>query len=134
MKPSCRNSQYTSQSCKTPFGFYSELHALGSGSTQLARDHNLAALGAALHDESQNTVARSSHGQTVQQLVSEGLALSDGGETTVLDLCGIEGDAVLGELESLLDEGGEFSNPSALLAQDFLSVCGADDCSQPGQT
>lgn len=107
---------------------YSELHALGTGGSQLAAHHDLAALGTALHDESQHTVACSSHGQTVQQLVSEGLALGDGGQTTVLDLGGVQGHAVLGELESLLDQGGELANSSTLLAQDFLGVCGPDDC------
>ncbi len=108
---------------------YSELHALCSSSTQLARNNHLATLGTALHDESQHTVACSSHGQTVQQLVSERFALGDGRETAVLDLGGIEGNAVLGELESLLDERGEFADSSTLFAQDFLGVCRPDDCS-----
>jgi len=105
----------------------SELHALCTSSTQLARDNHFATLGTALHDESQHTVACSSHGQTVQQLVSERFALGDGRETAVLDLGGIEGNAVLGELESLLDEGGEFADSSTLFAQDFLGVCRSDD-------
>jgi len=105
----------------------SELHALCSSSTQLARNNHLATLGTALHDESQHTVACSSHGQTVQQLVSERFALGDGRETAVLDLGGIEGNAVLGELESLLDERGEFADSSTLFAQDFLGVCRPDD-------
>lgn len=53
--------------------------------------------------------------------------MGDGGETTVLDLGGVEGDAVLWELESLLDEGGEFANAASLLSEDFLGVSGADD-------
>ena len=36
-----------------------ELHCLGSGSTQLAGDDNLATLGARLHDESEDTVGSS---------------------------------------------------------------------------
>jgi len=58
--------------------------------------------------------------------------LCDCRETSVLDFGGIEGDAVLGELESLLDEGGEFSDSSSLLAEDFLCVCGSDDCGLSG--
>ena len=54
--------------------------------------------------------------------------MSDGRKTTVLDLGSIERDGVFGELEALLDEGGEFSYAAALLAKDFLSVRGADDC------
>jgi len=44
-----------------------------------------------------------------------------------LDLGGIEGDGVFGELESLLDEGGEFADSSSLLAENFLCVGGAND-------
>lgn len=34
-----------------------ELHRLGTGSTELARDDNLATLGAGLHDEAEDTIA-----------------------------------------------------------------------------
>lgn len=53
--------------------------------------------------------------------------MSDGGETTVLDLGGVEGNAVLWELEALLDEGGKFANAASLLSENFLSVGCADD-------
>lgn len=104
-----------------------ELHGLGTGGTELARDDDLATLGARLHDEAQDTVAGTTDGQAVEELVAEGLALGDGGQTAVLDLGGVEGDAVLGELESLLDEGGELADAATLLAEDLLSVGGADD-------
>ena len=104
-----------------------ELHGLGTGGTELAGDDDLATLGAALHDEAQDTVAGAADGETVEQLVAQGLALGDGGETAVLDLGGVEGDAVLGELEALLDEGGELADAAALLAQNLLGVGGADD-------
>jgi hypothetical protein len=104
-----------------------ELHGLGTGSTELTGDDNLATLGAGLHDEAEDTIASTSDGETVEKLVSEGLALSDGGETTVLDLGGVEGDGVLGELESLLDERGELANAAALLAENLLGVGGSDD-------
>lgn len=106
---------------------YSELHGLGTRSTQLAGNDNLATLGARLHDEAQDTVAGTAHSQAVQQLVTERFALGDGTETAVLDLGGIEGHAVLGELEALLDETGELADAAALLAEDFLGVCGTDD-------
>lgn len=35
-----------------------ELHRLGTGGAQLARDDNLASLGTGLHDEAKDTVAR----------------------------------------------------------------------------
>ena len=53
--------------------------------------------------------------------------MCDSGETTVLDLGGVEGDRVFGELEALLDERCEFTDASSLLSQDFLCVCCADD-------
>lgn len=104
-----------------------ELHALRTSGTQLSRDDNLATLSTTLHDESEDTIACSADGKTVEKLVSEGLALGDSGETTVLDLSGVEGDGVLWELESLLDEGGKFADSSTLLSENFLGVCCADD-------
>lgn len=104
-----------------------ELHGLGTGGTELAGDDNLAALGAGLHDEAQDTIAGTADGQAVEQLVAQRLALGDGRETAVLDLGGVEGDGVLGELESLLDQRGELADAAALLAEDLLGVGGADD-------
>jgi hypothetical protein len=104
-----------------------ELHGLGAGGAELAGDDDLAALGAALHDEAEDTVAGAADGEAVEELVAEGLALGDGGETAVLDLGGVEGDGVLGELEALLDEGGELADAATLLAEDLLGVGGADD-------
>ena len=106
---------------------YSELHGLGTGSAQLAGDDNLATLSTRLHDETEDTVACSADGETVEELVSEGLALGDSGETAVLDLGGVERDRVLGELEALLDQRGELADAAALLAEDILGVGGADD-------
>jgi hypothetical protein len=106
-----------------------ELHALGTSSTELSRNNNLATLRTRLHNESEDTIAGSSDSQTVKKLVSEGLALSDGRETTVLDLGGVEGDGVFGEFESLLDEGGQLADASSLLAENFLCVgCSAQAC------
>ena len=53
--------------------------------------------------------------------------MSDSGETTVLNFCGVEGDGVLRELEAFLDEGGQFADAAPLLSEDFLGVCCADD-------
>ena len=66
-------------------------------------------------------------GKTTKELVTEGLALGDGGETTVLDLLGVELKRVVGELETLLDERGELANAATLLTQDLLSVGSTDD-------
>lgn len=105
----------------------SELHGLGAGSAKLAGDDNLATLGTALHDEAENAVAGTADGQTIQELVAQRLALGDSRETAVLNLGGIEGDGVLGELKALLDETGELADAAALLAKDLLGVGGAND-------
>lgn len=104
-----------------------ELHALGAGGAQLAGNDDLATLGTALHDKTEDTIASTADGETVQQLVPERLALGDGRETAVLDLGGVEGDRVLGELETFLNEAGELANAATLLAQNLLGVCCADD-------
>jgi len=104
-----------------------KLHALGTSGTEFSRDNNLATLGTTLHDESENTIACTSNSQTVEQLVSEGLALGDGRETTVLNLSSIQAHGAFGELESLLDEGSEFADSSSLLAENFLCVGCAND-------
>lgn len=106
---------------------YSELHALGTSGPELSGNDDLATLGAGLHDEPQHTVASPSDGQTIEKLVTEGLALGDGRETTVLDLGGVERDRVLGELEALLDKRGEFADAATLLSENLLCVGGADD-------
>lgn len=106
---------------------YSELHGLGTSGPQLSGNDNLATLGTGLHDETENTVACSADGQTVQKLVTERLALSDGGQTAVLDLSGIEGDGVLGELEALLDQGGKLADAATLLTENLLGVRSTDD-------
>ncbi len=106
---------------------YGEFHALGPSGPQLPRNHHLASLGSALHDETQHTIARSPHRESIEQLVAERFALGDGGQTAVLHLGGVEGDGVFGELEAFLDERGQFADAAPLLAEDFLGVCGADD-------
>lgn len=104
-----------------------ELHGLGTSSTELARDDNLTTLGTRLHDEAEDTIAGTSDGETVEELVAKGLALGDSGQTTGLDLGGVEGDGVLRELEALLDERGELADAATLLTENLLSVGGADD-------
>ena len=122
-----------------------ELHGLSTGSTELARDDNLATLGTGLHDETKDTIAgptitdqyarvrRSRHiyapadGKATKELVAQAFALSNGRKTTVLDLLGVELKGVIRELEALLNERGEFADAATLLAQNFLGVGGTDD-------
>ena len=104
-----------------------ELHRLGTSSTQLSGDDDLTSLGTRLHDESNNTVGGTSDGQTTEELVSQGLALGDGVQTTVLDLLGVERQGSLGEAESLLDEGSQLTDSATLVTEDVLGVGGSDD-------
>ena len=66
-------------------------------------------------------------GKATEELVPERLALSNSGETTVLDLLGVELKGVLGELETLLDEGGELADAATLLTENLLGVGGTDN-------
>ena len=104
-----------------------KLHCLCTGSTELSRDDDLASLCAGLHDESEDTVGGPSNGETTEKLVLQALALGDGGQTTVLDLFGVELDGSLCKLESLLDERGELADPASLLSENLLGVGRPDD-------
>ena len=66
-------------------------------------------------------------GKTTEQLVAQTLALCDGRETTVLDLLSVELERVLGELESLLDEGSQLADAATLLTENLLGVGSTDD-------
>merc|ERR1712179_493244 len=79
-----------------------KLHGLGSLTTELSRHNNLAALGTALHDESENTIASPSDGKTSNELVTQGFSLGDGTETTGGNLLSIKLDSSFGEVETLL--------------------------------
>ena len=68
-----------------------------------------------------------SDSQSSDQLVSERLSLCDGAETTSGHLLGVQLDGVLGEVEPLLDDGGQLTDPSALLSEHILGPGGHDD-------
>jgi len=53
--------------------------------------------------------------------------LSNGRETAVLNLFGVEFKRIFGEFESFLDEGSKFTNTAALLSKDFLGMGSTDD-------
>ena len=63
-----------------------------------------------VRDKPKDTVASTTDGKAVEELVAEGLALSDGGETAGLDLGGVERDAVRGEAEAVGDQAGKLSH------------------------
>lgn len=66
-------------------------------------------------------------GKTTEELVAEGLGLGNGRKTTELNLLGVELQSVLGELETLLNERLELTDPASLVTEDVLGVGGADD-------
>lgn len=68
-----------------------------------------------------------SHGKSTQKLELERFGLSNSRKTTVVDLFGIELDCIRGEVESLLDDRGQFSDATTLFSQNRLGASGADD-------
>merc|ERR1712176_1036761 len=104
-----------------------ELHGLGPLAPKLARHDNLATLGSRLHDEPEDSVAGASHSKTSDKLVPEGLSLSNSTETPSGHLLSIELHSALGEVEPLLDHGGELTDPAALLSEHVLGARGHDD-------
>ena len=65
--------------------------------------------------------------KTTEMLVAERLVLSNRGETTVLNLLGVELERVFGELETLLHKGSKLTDAATLLTEDLLGVGGTDD-------
>mmetsp|Transcript_91464 Transcript_91464/g.165166 ORF Transcript_91464/g.165166 Transcript_91464/m.165166 type:complete len:201 (-) Transcript_91464:27-629(-) len=104
-----------------------ELHGLGTLCAELAADDDLAALCSILHDEADNAVGGAAHGKAAEQLEAQRLALGHGAASTVLHALREELDAVLRETESLLHEGGQFPDATALLSEDLASAGGTDD-------
>jgi len=104
-----------------------EFHSLGSLTTQFSRNDHLAALGTGLHDETEDSVTRSAHGETADQLVAKGLGLSDGAQTAGGNLFGVEFDGPIGVIEPLLHYGSEFANSLSLIAEDILSARSEND-------
>ena len=68
-----------------------------------------------------------SNSQSSQKLVSQTLALSNGAQSTLLNLLSIKLDGSLTELESFLHKSSEFPDSTALVSEDFLSMSSADD-------
>lgn len=104
-----------------------ELHGLGTSSTELSGYNDLTTLSTRLHNETEDTIASTTDGKTTEKLVAEGLALSNSRKTTVLNLFGVEFQGVFGELETLLDKSGEFTDATTLLTKNFLGVGSTDD-------
>eukprot|EP01127_Copromyxa_protea_P019052 TRINITY_DN60_c0_g1_i1.p1 TRINITY_DN60_c0_g1~~TRINITY_DN60_c0_g1_i1.p1 ORF type:complete len:153 (-),score=19.42 TRINITY_DN60_c0_g1_i1:306-764(-) len=78
-----------------------ELHGLGSLSSKLSGYDDFATLGFVLHNETDNTIASTSDGQTVQELELEGLSLSNSRETTEEYTLSVQLNGALSETETL---------------------------------
>jgi len=104
-----------------------ELHSLGTLSPELSGDNDLATLGGGFHDESDDTVARTTDGESSQQLELEGFGLGLGAETTVLDALGVQLHGAIGESESLLDDTGQFTDAASVFSEDVLGAGRSDD-------
>jgi len=104
-----------------------ELHSLGSLSSDFTGDDDLATSGTLFHDESENTVGGSSDGEASEKLVSEALGLGDGGEASVGNSLDVEVDLALLVAPSLVDNSGELTDSSGLLAENLRRSGGDDD-------
>merc|ERR1711882_18020 len=109
-----------------------KLHGLGPLAPQLSAHDHLATLGSRLHDKSEDTIASTPHGETANELVPQGLGLSNSAKTSSLDLLGIQLNGSLWEVEPLLDDAGQLPDPPALLSQHVLGPSGHDDDLRPG--
>jgi hypothetical protein len=65
--------------------------------------------------------------ETVEELVPQTLTLGNSGETTILNLLSVHLERVFREAETFLNESGKFTDPTALLTQDFLGMSGTDN-------
>jgi len=104
-----------------------ELHALGTLTPDLARQHDLDTEGTALHDEADHAIASPTGGEASKKLVAEGLGLGDSAEATVEHLLSVQLNGSRREVETLLHDGSELANAAALLSQHVLGTGGTDD-------
>mmetsp|Transcript_12557 Transcript_12557/g.18306 ORF Transcript_12557/g.18306 Transcript_12557/m.18306 type:complete len:288 (+) Transcript_12557:38-901(+) len=105
----------------------SELHGLGTLSTELSGDNNLTSLGAGLHDETDDSITGTTDGKSSQQLVLETLSLGLSTKSTVLNTLSIKLNGTIIEVESLLDNRGQFTDALSLLSEDVLGTSGTDN-------
>ncbi|KAI3480308.1 hypothetical protein L1887_57573 [Cichorium endivia] len=105
-----------------------ELHRLGTGSTQLTRDDDLATLGARLHDEAEHTVGGTADSETAEQLVAERLALGNGVETAVLHLLGVGAGTRIAGTDARAGYEASGLADSAGTTNAVIQAFGVDDC------
>jgi len=104
-----------------------KLHSLRSLASDLTADNDLATSSTLLHHESEYTVGGSSDGKATEKLVSEGLGLGDSAQTSVSNSLDVKVDLALLVAPSLVDDSGEFTDSSGLLAENLAWSSGDDD-------
>ena len=96
-----------------------ELHRFRALGSKLSADDDLATLGAILHDETDNAVACTAHGQASQELVTQGLCLGTSASSTVLNTLSEELHTIFWEAIALLDNRRQLPDATTLLSQNL---------------
>merc|ERR1719330_1750537 len=104
-----------------------ELHGLGTLRAQLAADHHLTTLGTILHNETNDSIASTSDCQATKQLEPQRFSLRHGTTRTILHALCEELHTVFGEIEALLDNGSQLTDPAALLPKHLPRPSRLDD-------
>lgn len=81
-----------------------ELHGLCTLTAQFSGNDDLATLGTGLHDETENSIASATDGQTSDQLITERFSLGDSAETTSGNFLGVKLNSAWGKVESRKEE------------------------------
>jgi|SRR5271170_8139363 len=118
-----------------------EFHGLCTSSVKFSKDNNFATLGARFHDKSKYIITSTkiyvqqeerksvlpSNSQSSQKFVPQTFALSNGTQTSLLNLFGIKFNSSFTEFESLLHKSSEFTDSAAFVTEDFLCMSCTDD-------
>lgn len=104
-----------------------EFHGLGTLSTELSGDNNLASLGGRFHDESDHTVAGTADGESSEEFEFERFGLGLGAQSTVLDTLGVQLDGTVGKVETLLDDRRQLTDALPLFTQHVLGAGSPDN-------
>mmetsp|Transcript_7462 Transcript_7462/g.16998 ORF Transcript_7462/g.16998 Transcript_7462/m.16998 type:complete len:203 (+) Transcript_7462:205-813(+) len=108
-----------------------ELHRLGTLNTSLARNYNFNPQSTAFHDKADDAIAGPADLKTSEELEFQGLGLSHGGETTVVDTFREHLHGSLGKSKTLLNGRSELADALTLLSKNFASSGGTDDNLRP---
>lgn len=101
-------------------------HTLGSLLSELSGDDDFTTLGTVLKDTLNDGVGTHSDGNTGEELELKRFSLGSSADTLSLDLVNQEFNGILGVVETLLDEGGKFSDLETFGTDDFVNLGGLD--------